>query len=258
MTFSADKTAPYDIDSKLVQESFQASETIKRLKQKSRLLTQEIRRTLGPVKHAPPGNDMVKKKAEIDAKLHRQIANRRNGLREKVRKRHFRNADTAILECQFGGAPPIMPSEGPMLAHSIRYNIAERGQIVRLTCGDQSCLIEKEKHMARVQATQARLKLCTRQEAPHRRQCHRGSQEELTPNGVDTRGSTSRIIDMPFEQPQTRSIPGPGSPRIKMEEEEPQSIAAQDLTQLFPLQCQHLERLVPCLLPRWLPTLRPN
>ena len=74
MTLSADKTAPYDIDSKLVQESFQASETIKRLKQKSWLLTQEIRRTLGPVKHAPSGNDLVKKKAEIDAKLHRQKA----------------------------------------------------------------------------------------------------------------------------------------------------------------------------------------
>ncbi len=54
-----------------------------------------------------------------------------------------------------------MPSEGLMLAHSIRYNIAERDQIVRLTCEDQSCLIEKENHMARVQATQARLKLCT-------------------------------------------------------------------------------------------------
>ncbi len=131
-----------------------------------------------------------------------------------------------------------MPSEGPMLAHSIRYNIAERGQIVRLTCEDQCCLIEKENHMARVQATQARLKLRTRQKALHRRQCHRGSQEELTPNGVDTRGSTSPIIDMPFEQPQTRSIPGSDSPRIKIEEEEPQSIAAQDLTQLFPLQCQ--------------------
>ncbi len=80
MTLSADKTAPYDIDSKLVQESFQASETVKRLKQKSRLLTQEMWRTLGLVKHASPGNDLIKKKAEIEAKLHRQKANRRNDL----------------------------------------------------------------------------------------------------------------------------------------------------------------------------------
>ena len=86
------------------------------------------------VKRAPPYNPLVKTKKQVDTALHREKNNRRNRLLEKARKRHFRNADTSILKAQFSDSYIIGSDEDIKPPAPRQYDIAKRGEIVRLTC----------------------------------------------------------------------------------------------------------------------------
>ena len=82
-------------------------------------------------------------KAKADAALVRKKSRLRDKLLNKVRKRHFRNADTDARDAQFADTDgsdaglairsssiPIQETEP---AKPLEYNIMERGVVVRLT-----------------------------------------------------------------------------------------------------------------------------
>ena len=99
MTLTVDPTAPTGLPEELSRKVSSGKRAIK-LTNRSKDLTRHIRDRFRFVKHAPRDDPLVKEKVAVDAALHREKSNRRNRMKEKVRKRHFRTADTAILEAQ--------------------------------------------------------------------------------------------------------------------------------------------------------------
>lgn len=111
------------------------SKRVLQLSRESKALTEKIKWKYSIVRRVPPHDPLVKTKTQVDAALHREKNNRRNCLLEKARKRHFRNADTSILEAQFANSYATVSDEDikPPPPRQ-QYDIAERGEIVGLTC----------------------------------------------------------------------------------------------------------------------------
>ena len=104
----------------------------------------------------------------MDAALYREKNNRRNRLLEKARKRYFRNANTNILEAQFADSCMSASDEDIKPPTPRQYDIAKRGEIIRLTCEPILQATDHGKHAQRLETIRARVALCNRQESRHR------------------------------------------------------------------------------------------
>lgn len=138
------------------------------LGRESKALTERLKKKYRFVRYAPPNDPWLKSKKQVDAALHREKTNRRNRMLEKARKRHFRNADTSILEAQFANSSTTTSDEDVKPPVPLQYDISERDHIVRLTCKPVTNLTDHEKHTWRLEVIRARVALCDRQESRHR------------------------------------------------------------------------------------------
>lgn len=185
MTLTVDPNAPTKLSPELSKKVAQGKRVLQ-LSRESKELTGKLKRKYDVVRRAPPNDPWLKTKKQVDAALHREKNNRRNRLLEKARKRHFRNADTSILEAQFAD-PSITASDEDIKPPAPRqYDIPERGEIVRLTCEPISDTTDLRKHAQRLKTIRARVALCGRQESRHRARPRltRPSTESMTSPGT--------------------------------------------------------------------------
>ena len=167
MTLSVDPNAPTKLSPEMSAKVANSKRVIQ-LTRESKELTEKIRDRYGFVRHTPANDPLRQAKKKVEAALHREKNNRRNRLLEKARKRHFRNADTNIIETQFADSSMTTSDENVKPPAPLQYDIAERGDIVRLTCEPTTDLTDHGKHVRRLETLQARVALCHRQETRHR------------------------------------------------------------------------------------------
>lgn len=166
MTLTVDPNAPTKLSPEL-SKKLSNSKRVVQLSRKSKALTERLKREYTFVGRAPPNDPWLKAKKQVDAALHREKSNRRNRMLKKARKRHFRNADTSILEAQFTD-PSITASDKDIKTPApLEYHISERDDIVRLTCQLIANMTNHGKHAQRLETLRARVALCDRQESRH-------------------------------------------------------------------------------------------
>lgn len=79
-----------------------------------------------------------------------------------ARKRHFRNANTNNIEAQFADTKAAMNFKpSGMREKPLKYNIPERGIIVRLVCEPGGGFEVCEIHDQKMQAIEAKVALCS-------------------------------------------------------------------------------------------------
>lgn len=163
MTLTADPSAPTAITPEM-SAKLAKSKSLLSLSAESRALTKRLQKRYGSAKYSPDNDPDSQRKQDVDAALHRLKNNKRNQLLEKARRRHFRNADTHIIE---GQSTAIDDVKSPL---SPQYDVHKRAEVVRLTCESSEGSTDTDMHRRRVQAIEARIALCTRQESRHRNQ----------------------------------------------------------------------------------------
>ena len=164
MTLTVDLDAPIKLSNEL-SKKLANSKRVVQLGCTSKDLTKKLKKKYRLVRLAPLNDPLLKEKKDVDAALHREKSNRRNRMIEKARKRHFRNADTATLEAQFVDSNIAVSDEVVKPPAPLQYDIPERSDIVRLTCESIADLTDDEKHTRRIEALQARVAFCGRQES---------------------------------------------------------------------------------------------
>ncbi len=179
MTLTVDPNVPIKLSPELSKKVVSGKRMLQ-LSRESKELTQKLKDKYDFVRCAPANEPWLRTKKQVDATLHREKNNRRNRLLEKARKRHFRNADTSILEAQFPDPFIIASDEDIKPSAPRQYDIPERGEIVRLTCEPISNSTDLRKHAQRLETIRARVALCGRQESRHR------ARPRLTPSSTES------------------------------------------------------------------------
>lgn len=78
-----------------------------------------------------------------------------------AQKRHFKNANTNNIEAQFANIKAAMNSKSSGVHEKpLKYNIPERGMIIRLVCEPGSGFEACEIHEQKMQAIEAKVTLC--------------------------------------------------------------------------------------------------
>jgi hypothetical protein len=162
VTFLADMTAPTGITEE--QKMFISQHPmICRLRSISRSLTGEIQARGYRSWKAAEGTEIYDRKKMIEKKLNRELTRLRGQLKEKNRLRHFRDADTAIINEQLSGAPSLPPKPTPPV-----YSIPEREEVVNLICKSPADLTEVEVYKRRLACIRLWIRWQDRQERPRR------------------------------------------------------------------------------------------
>lgn len=168
-SLTADRSAPTELTSEQKAELSRHPQVI-RLSEKNRALTIKIHAAgYRPISTAK-GTHLFQKKKKIKARLNCLKTTLRNLMLKKARKRHFRKADTITFDSQFSGTGAT-PAFSKNISHTtpLTYHLPERAAVVRLTCTDADGLTEQAKLTQRIQAIEARVALCHRQENRRRR-----------------------------------------------------------------------------------------
>ena len=163
MTLTVDLNAPTTLPPEL-SKKVADSKRLRRLKARDSSLTQQLKEKYKFVHLAPSTDSLLKKKIKIKATMQHVKVYRRNRIFEKARKDYFQNTDLAIFEAQFGDLPNTSRDHGFNSMPSSRYDLAERGELVRLTCHPANQISYQEKHARRLATLHARVALCGRQE----------------------------------------------------------------------------------------------
>jgi Protein of unknown function (DUF3435) len=185
MSLSADCTAPTELTEEQ-SSRIRSHPTIIHLAQKSKALTTQIKAEGYRFVNDARGTPLYERKVNADAVLNRARTALRAKLRDKIRKKHFRNADTDEFNRQFedvfiGELPKrATPSSPPV------YQVEERATVVRLTCGPLVDLTADGEHTRRLTCIRTWIQLQDRQESPRRgrralRQKHKGSDDVPIP-----------------------------------------------------------------------------
>jgi Protein of unknown function (DUF3435) len=170
ISLGADPTAP----TRLTDEQsclIRSDPKIKRLASKSKALTAQIKSKGYRSIHEACGTRIYAEKKKADAALNRERTAYRDTLFRKARMRHFRHADTAEFNRQLGNCVtaelpgPTQPSTPPV------YEVKERAEVVRLTCGPVIDMTPSEEHSRRLKCIRVWIKLQDRQESPRRGRC---------------------------------------------------------------------------------------
>ncbi len=164
MTLTVDLDAPTKLSDELSKKVANSKQVVQ-LSHTSKDLTKKLKKKYWFVRLAPPNDPLLKEKKEVNAALHRKKTNRRNRMLEKAQKRHFRHADTVTLKAQFADLSLAASDEDVKPPAPLQYNITEQGEIVRLTCEPIADLSNHKKHARRIEALQAQVALCGRQES---------------------------------------------------------------------------------------------
>ena len=197
MTLTADRNAPTRYSDK-ESRKIACNRVVKRLSERTRGLTAELRKKYNFVNNAPRADPAMQEKLSTDAALHTLKENLRNKYLTQDRKRYFRNADTLTLEAQFreGCNSTSVVGEAPLVGPT-KYNIAERGWLVDLICDLVGDLTDKERHARRVSAITHRAALCGRQESGRR------NRPAATPNCV---GLSSLLEALPGDETESLQL----------------------------------------------------
>lgn len=167
MTMTADRTAPTKYSDKALGKVAN-NRDVRRLSEQTKRLTGELKKRYGCVVDAPETDPIMREKETIDAALHTLKENLRNKLLARERRRHFRDADTSILEAQFSqGSKPV--SDDTSLARPTKYNIPERGRVVGLLCNEIANLTDEIRLARRISTIAEMTTLCGRRETARRR-----------------------------------------------------------------------------------------
>ena len=165
ISLTADITAPTELTE---EQKFRIRNhpEIGRLVERSKALTLQIKHKGYRTIEQAYGTRLYKKKKEADAALNRARTALRARLREKARKKHFRNADTEEFNRQFGdrSTGAVMERTPPGIPQV--YRVEERATVVRLTCGPIVDVTANEEYARRLTCIKAWIKLQDRQESP--------------------------------------------------------------------------------------------
>lgn len=88
---------------------------------------------------------------------------------DKIKKKHFRNANTAIFETQFINAFFATFNKNVKFSIFFQYDISKQNKIVRLTCESIVNFIDYEKHTRKIKIFRIQMTLCARQKNQRRR-----------------------------------------------------------------------------------------
>jgi hypothetical protein len=158
----ADMTAPTELNDEQ-SDRIRNHPRIKRRAEKCQRLKEEIKkRNYRFLKDVKDTGIYEKKKA--DDKLNRERIRLREKLKKRVRKRHFRNGDTTVLNQQFGDhSPPRSQKQTPGLTPPV-YQIRERAALVQLICRSKAELTTDEEHARRLECIRLWIRWQDRQE----------------------------------------------------------------------------------------------
>lgn len=189
MTMTADRTAPTKYSDKALGKVAN-NRDVRRLSEQTKSLTRELRRTYGFVVDAPKTDPIIREKEKIDAALHTLKENLRNKLLARDRRRHFRDADTSMLEAQFSqGSNPV--SDDTLLARPTKYNIPERGRVVGLLCNEIANSTDQIRLARRISTITEMTTLCGRRETARRRRA------TPTPNCIGLSSLLDALPELP-------------------------------------------------------------
>ena len=89
-------------------------------------------------------------------------------LKNKNRRRHFRDADVRIFNQQFRqSSPPKVQIQNPTLTPPV-HGISERRELIRIICHSKPELTWKEEHIRRLECIRLFIQWQSRQESPRR------------------------------------------------------------------------------------------
>jgi len=167
ISLTADITAPTELTE---EQKFRIRNhpEVGRLVERSKALTLQIKHKGYRTIEQAYGTRLYKKKKEADAALNRARTALRARLREKARKKHFRNADTEEFNRQFGdrSTGAVMERTPPGIPQV--YRVEERATVVQLTCGPIVDVTANEEYARRLTCIKAWIKLQDRKESPRR------------------------------------------------------------------------------------------
>lgn len=168
MTLTVDLNASNKLSEKL-SKKLANSKRVVQLSYASKDLINKLRHKYWFLRLTLSDDSWLQAKKQVDIALHREKVNRRNRMLDKVRRKHFRNADTATFEIQFINASFAAFDKDVKPLSSLQYDISERGEIVRLTCEPIADLIDHERYIRRIKTFRARVALCAWQKNRRRR-----------------------------------------------------------------------------------------
>lgn len=167
----ADVTAPTELTDEQKRDITEHPR-IQQLAEKNRELTKLINDNGYPTISAAYGTPLYWKKMKVQSKLNRKKIRLRTKLFDRARKRHFRSADTKEFNRQINGAESTSHDDPPPPPD---LQIAERREIVQLTCTLGVVLTDEERFTRRCESITLWVKLQGRKE-PQRRGRHKKQQ----------------------------------------------------------------------------------
>lgn len=167
MTLTVDLNALIKLSEKLSKKLINSKRMIE-LSHKNKIFTNKLKHKYRFLRLTFSNDSWLQAKKQMNIALHRKKVNRRNRMLNKIKKRHFRNANTAILETQFIDASFAAFDKKIRPSTSSQYDISERDEIVRLTCELIVDFIDHEKHVRRIEIFRTRMTLCVRQKSRRR------------------------------------------------------------------------------------------
>ncbi len=166
-SLTADPDAPTKLSEGQIAE-FRNHPKVIRLSNKNKALTAKLRsRGYVPMSTAK-GTPLYDQKMKAQARLNSFKFRLRHSMIEKVRKRHFRKADTIAFDSQFSASSAQKNPASDESAAPREYNIPERAEVVRWICQPAADLTDREIFTRRIRGIEALAALCRRQETQRR------------------------------------------------------------------------------------------
>ncbi|BCR96735.1 uncharacterized protein AKAW2_30054A [Aspergillus luchuensis] len=164
-TLLADHTAPIGLTDAQSRKISRDPE-VRRLRRISRGLTARIRAMGLTIKDAA-GTEAGEQKRRADAELNSMLTCLRDKAKERNRKRHFRDTDTAIFNQQYEGTSGAASGDGQSQLPRY-YHISERAELVRLLCYSALAETTEDAHHRRLEYVRLLVRWQRRKESPRR------------------------------------------------------------------------------------------
>jgi hypothetical protein len=147
--------------------------------EKCRKLKKEIKKkNYRSIKNAE-NTEIYEEKKKADDELNRERTHLKKKLKKRMRKRHFRNSDTTMLNQQFGSlSSPGSQKQTPGLTPPV-YQIKERAALIQLICRSKAELTADEKYIRRLECIRFWIKWQNRQENQRRNKLTSTSKQYL-------------------------------------------------------------------------------
>lgn len=165
-TLLADSTAPISLTD-VQSQKISNNPEVRRLRKACRDLTSKVHGMGYRAIKDAAGTEIGEQKRRANAELSSMLTSLRDKAKERNRKRHFRNTDTAIFNQQYdeSAGPERSECRSQLPRH---YQIPEQAELVRLLCYSAIAKTTEEAHHRRLAYIRLMVRWQGRKESPRR------------------------------------------------------------------------------------------